>query len=71
LLNTSTLNLTAAKLRRKYGDKATIGAVDQAPAEVKKNGGLQIIYLQPGHSITPVRFIAALIYVLMWADSRV
>jgi hypothetical protein len=46
--------LTTAKVRRKYGDKATIGAVDQAPPEVKKNGGLQIMYLRPGHSITPV-----------------
>jgi hypothetical protein len=41
-------------VRRKWGDKATIGAVDQAPMAVRKSGGLPILYLPAGHSLTPV-----------------
>ncbi|KAL1408147.1 hypothetical protein Q8F55_004950 [Vanrija albida] len=42
-----------AKVRRKYGDKATLGGVDGSPAHIKKDGGLRIIYLPEGHSLTP------------------
>jgi len=46
--------LMVARIRRKWGDKATIGAVDGSPEAVRKAGGLQIIYLPPGHTMTPV-----------------
>jgi hypothetical protein len=43
-----------AKVRRKWGDRATIGRVDQSPLHIRQAGGIQIIYLQPGHTLTPV-----------------
>jgi len=49
----------AARIRRKWGDKATIGAVDGSPEAVRKAGGLQIIYLPPGHTMTPVSYMTS------------
>jgi len=46
-----------ARIRRKWGDKSTNGAVDGSPEAVRKAGGLQIIYLPPGHTMTPVSYI--------------
>lgn len=43
-----------AKVRRRWGDKATIGGVDGSLEVVRKAGGIKIIYLPPGHSLTPV-----------------
>lgn len=54
--------LIVARVRRRYGDKATIGAVDQAPPEVKKSGGLKIFYLRPGHTLTTVSYKCPQLY---------
>ena len=50
-------SLIPARIRRKWGDKSTIGAADESPEAVRKAGGLQIIYLPPGHTMTPVSFV--------------
>jgi hypothetical protein len=42
------------RIRRRWGDKKTIGAVDGSPEAVRKAGGLQIFYLPAGHTLTPV-----------------
>jgi len=44
-----------ARIRRRWGEKATVGAVEQSPQHVQKAGELQIIYLPQGHTLTPVR----------------
>jgi hypothetical protein len=46
--------LRSARIRRKWGDRSTVGAADGSPEEVRKEGGLQIVYLPPGHTMTPV-----------------
>lgn len=33
------------------------GAAEGSPEVVRKAGGLQIIYLPPGHTMTPVSFV--------------
>lgn len=58
-----------AKVRRKYGDKATIGGVDGSPAHIKKDGGLRIIYLPAGHSLTP-GLTDAHVHIIEYGKSR-
>lgn len=42
-------------VRRTYGEKGAKGvkAPSEAPAAVKKTGGIRILYLPPGHTLTP------------------
>jgi hypothetical protein len=39
-----------AKIRRKWVDATTI----ESPLEIRQAGGIKIIYLPPGHTLTPV-----------------
>ena len=48
-----------ARIRRRWGDRETIGAVDESPSPVRQAGGLRIIYLAPGNALTPVGNIHA------------
>lgn len=42
------------RIRRRWGDKATIGGVDQSPEAVRLAGGVEILYLPEGQTMTPV-----------------
>ena len=48
--------LMEAKVRRQYGDQKFNGVAQGSPVEIQKEGGLQVIYLPTGYSMTPVRF---------------
>lgn len=42
-----------AKIRRTWGEKGGVGAVDESPEHIRKAGGLTFVYLPPGHTLTP------------------
>jgi hypothetical protein len=44
----------ADRIRRQWGDKASLGGVDGSRADVRSSGGLEIIYLREGQTMTPV-----------------
>lgn len=48
------LRLKTARIRRRWGEKGVFGGVDQSPVHIRNAGGLEILYLPPGHSLTPV-----------------
>lgn len=58
-----------AHVRRHWGDKASTGAPDSAPAHIKQSKGIRIIYLPPGHTLTP-GFTDAHAHPLMYGSSR-
>lgn len=42
-----------AHVRRHWGDRSAGGAAADAPEHIKKQKGLKVVYLPPGHTLTP------------------
>lgn len=45
---------STARIRRRWGEKGVIGAGESASELGREPGGLEIMHLPPGHSLTPV-----------------